>query len=153
MGRGNIDACAAARDQEPVTRAHFERTRPQIRGESARDLTDQWSEILGGTDRATMTGPLASYLSASIDFALGKGIDGVVDDARAVFGDWGFELGAIRRPVLIVHGDDDRFVPVAHGRWIASQVPSAEKWIGGDDGHLSLLLRAGEVHGWLAAKR
>ena len=63
---------------------------------------------------------------------------------------WGFDVGDIARPTLIVHGSDDRFVPVSHGEWLAAHIPGAEAWIDDVNGHLTLLQnRVGEVHEWL----
>jgi pimeloyl-ACP methyl ester carboxylesterase len=53
-------------------------------------------------------------------------------------------------PVLIWHGEHDRFVPTSHGRWLAVRVPGAEARISAEDGHLTLMAhRVGEVHDWL----
>ncbi len=63
---------------------------------------------------------------------------------------WGFDVGDIARPTLIVHGADDRFVPLSHGEWLAAHIPGAEAWIDDVNGHLTLLQnRVGEVHEWL----
>jgi pimeloyl-ACP methyl ester carboxylesterase len=52
--------------------------------------------------------------------------------------------------MLIVHGVQDRFVPVDHGRWLAGAIPGAEAWIDDHEGHLTLLVnRVGDVHDWL----
>ena len=57
---------------------------------------------------------------------------------------------AIDRPVLLVHGDDDRFVPVSHGRWLAERIPTVEARIDSGDGHLTLVeRRMREVNEWL----
>jgi pimeloyl-ACP methyl ester carboxylesterase len=54
-------------------------------------------------------------------------------------------------PVLVVHGRQDMFVPFGHGEWLAAHVPSAEAWLLGNDGHVTLMEnRMGEVHAWLA---
>ena len=52
--------------------------------------------------------------------------------------------------MLLVHGEDDRFVPVAHTRWLAERIPGVEMRIDAADGHLTLLeRRLREVHEWL----
>ena len=59
-------------------------------------------------------------------------------------------VAGIARPVLIVHGADDRFVPVSHGHWLADRMPGADAWIDDTNGHLTLLQsRVREVHEWL----
>jgi pimeloyl-ACP methyl ester carboxylesterase len=81
---------------------------------------------------------------------LERGVDGWLDDDVAFVQPWGFELDRIARPLLIVHGDDDLFVPVAHARWLARRIAGAETWIDAADGHLTLFeRRVREVNEWL----
>jgi pimeloyl-ACP methyl ester carboxylesterase len=62
----------------------------------------------------------------------------------------GFELGSIRTPVLLLHGRQDRFVPVGHGEWLAREIPGIEAKLSDEDGHLSLgQTHLAEVHEWL----
>ncbi len=53
------------------------------------------------------------------------GVGGSVDDTLAFVTDWGFDLTAIRVPVLVTYGDEDTSLPVAHGRFLARVVPHA----------------------------
>ena len=66
---------------------------------------------------------------------------------------WGFDLASIAVPTLVVHGEQDRFVPFAHGVWLAEHIPGAEAWLSADDGHLTVAFTAiGAVHEWLLAR-
>jgi pimeloyl-ACP methyl ester carboxylesterase len=52
--------------------------------------------------------------------------------------------------VLLLHGADDRFVPVSHGHWLAERIAGVEARITDADGHLTLMeLRLREVDEWL----
>jgi pimeloyl-ACP methyl ester carboxylesterase len=114
------------------------------------ELREVFETLLGEADRAVMTGELAGYLHAVTVRGLGKGVDGWVDDDLVFVAPWGFELGAITRPVLIVQGGDDRFVPKAHGEWLAAHVPGCEARIDDAHGHLTLFQNiVPEVHAWL----
>jgi pimeloyl-ACP methyl ester carboxylesterase len=58
--------------------------------------------------------------------ALRYGADGWIDDVLAFRKPWGFELGDITVPVLLWHGSEDQFSPVAHTQWLASRITNAE---------------------------
>jgi len=81
------------------------------------------------------------------------GDDGLIDDDVAFASPWGFELGAIRIPVLVVQGGDDRVIPAAHGEWMSRQIPTAEFWLRPRDGHVSVLDAAAVAMDWLANQR
>ena len=71
--------------------------------------------LLGDADRAVLAGELIEYMHANTIHALQTNADGWIDDNLAFVRHWGFDLAAITRPVLIVQGGDDRFVPRPHG--------------------------------------
>jgi pimeloyl-ACP methyl ester carboxylesterase len=65
----------------------------------------------------------------------------------------GFGPEDVRVPTLVVHGEDDRFVPVTHGRWLAERIPGAEARVLPGDAHLTLIeRRVPDVHAWLLAR-
>jgi pimeloyl-ACP methyl ester carboxylesterase len=80
--------------------------------------------------------------------ALEQGTDGLIDDAVASVGPWGFDPAAITASVLLVHGTADRVMPSAHREWLARRVGgSAELVLVKDAGHVSALL-AVRIFGW-----
>jgi pimeloyl-ACP methyl ester carboxylesterase len=92
----------------------------------------------------------AGWILQAGALGLREGVDGWVDDNLAFVQPWGFAPQSIERPVLLLHGADDRFVPVAHGRWLAARIPVVVPWIAAADGHLTLLeRRLHEVNEWL----
>jgi pimeloyl-ACP methyl ester carboxylesterase len=70
--------------------------------------------------------------------AVSSGIWGWHDDVRSEAREWDFDLGSIRVPVSVWHGLDDLLVAVAHGRWLADNVPGVRAHILQDEGHLSI---------------
>ena len=67
----------------------------------------------------------AEALARSLRRGVSSGIWGWLDDAVAHAADWGFSLSDIRVPVIVRHGDADRRVSIAQGRWLAEHIPGA----------------------------
>ncbi len=153
MGESNIVEFGAVREGEPSLRAFIEHEAVEMRGTDPAGLVTIFETLLGPADRAVLNVEFANELLQGIEHGLTDGIDGWLDDDFAFFRPWGFDLSAIERPVLLLHGADDRFVPIAHGRWLAERVPGVEARLTGDeDGHLTLIARrVREVHEWLLA--
>ncbi len=72
--------------------------------------------------------------------AVSRGYFGYLDDNLAQARDWGFRVADIRVPVVVRHGELDRLVPVAHGRWLADAIPGARAVFLEDAGHGSIAL-------------
>jgi pimeloyl-ACP methyl ester carboxylesterase len=112
---------------------------------TAETLVDEAGGLLTHVDRAALAGPFAEYLAASNRAAVSSGLWGWYDDDLAFARDWGFALEAVDAPVSVWHGRHDAMVPPAHGEWLAAHVPGARHRFLEDDGHLSLVLRLGQV--------
>jgi pimeloyl-ACP methyl ester carboxylesterase len=114
---------------------------------------DDLGSLISGPDAAALEAGFGAYWMGSIAEAFRPGVDGWVDDDLAFLRPFGFALEGIAVPLLVWHGRHDRFVPVAHGEWLARALPGAEVRIGRDDGHLTLVTeRIPEVHDWLLAR-
>jgi pimeloyl-ACP methyl ester carboxylesterase len=128
------------------------------RGEAIRTSTEEElirgvSTLLSATDRAAFTLDLAKFFQAQMREGLRSGSDGFRDDNLAEGKPWGFDLTAIRIPVQIWHGEHDRFVPLAHGAWLASHVPGAEPHLQPKEGHITLFDRGVlSAQEWLASR-
>jgi pimeloyl-ACP methyl ester carboxylesterase len=109
-------------------------------------------EMFTPKDHEALEGDWA-WLGAVAGKALnGGGIGGMVDDDVAYTTPWGFEPSEVGARTLLLHGDRDRVVPVAHARWLAARLPAAELRITPGDGHVSVLATAGrQALRWLAS--
>ena len=85
-----------------------------------------------------LTGRYAEHSAQGMRGAIAHGYWGWFDDDLAFVRDWGFDLDAIEVPVTTWQGRQDRFVPLAHGEWLAANVPGAKARLLDDHGHLSL---------------
>ena len=69
-----------------------------------------------------------------------QGAVGVADDVLSyATDDWGFDLGAVLAPVLLVYGASDPAVPSAHGRWYRKQLQHATLSVEPAAGHLAII--------------
>jgi pimeloyl-ACP methyl ester carboxylesterase len=106
--------------------------------------------LLSPVDAAVLSGELGDYLVEQEHLGLAPGYTGWWDDGVALLTPWGFELETIKTPVLLLQGRHDKFVPFAHGEWLAGQIPSVEPRLSEDDGHLTLMTdRLDDVQAWL----
>lgn len=152
MGDENHVEFGHAAAGEEQLRTYLAAEAQEILAAGSDQLVAVMETLLGPEDRAVLSGAFAEYLLRADRHALADGVDGWVDDDLAFLAPWGFELRSIDRPVLLLHGDDDRFVPVAHGRWLADHIPGVEARIDAADGHLTLIeRRLREVNEWLLA--
>ena len=150
MGEANhVEFGAALEGAEPL-RALLEPQAEELRTTGEAAFQELFASLLSPVDRAVLTGELAAYMYRCDLAGLERGIDGWVDDDLAFVEPWGFRVEDIRVPTLVWHGQEDRFVPVAHGRRLAERIPGAEARISAADGHLTLIeRRVPEVHAWL----
>ena len=119
---------------------------PELRSVAGPDLLDAFGDLVSEADAAVLTGEYAEFAAAGIRDSISAGTAGWFDDDLAFVGDWGFDPGSISVPVTIWQGLEDRFVPAAHGRWLAAHVAGGEARLLEGHGHLSLALgRFGEI--------
>jgi pimeloyl-ACP methyl ester carboxylesterase len=150
MGELNVQDISLMLEDPVEARAKCERDRVEMLTLTVPELMEFLKTLLAPVDAAALTRELGQYLIDSTHSGLGTGSDGWWDDELAMLQPWGFELGAIRTPVLLLHGRHDRFVPFSHGEWLAGIIPEVEAKLTDDDGHLTLTTRhLDEVHGWL----
>jgi pimeloyl-ACP methyl ester carboxylesterase len=150
MGEENHVEFGKVLEGDTALRAYLEQEAVAMVGAEADELVQVLETLLGAEDRSVLNGAFAEYFVESSRHALAPGVDGWFDDDLAFLHPWGFEVSSINRPVLLLHGEDDRFVPVSHGRWLAERIAGVEARIDAHDGHLTLIeRRMREVNDWL----
>lgn len=123
--------------------------RAAAQGRAAREaLPDVEDEDFGFTtgDEEALGGRWSWFIDV-VRPALGA--PGAVDDDLAATAPWGFDPAAIGVPALLLHGDADRVVPSAHGRWLAANIPGAALRETPGDGHITVMDHAADALAWL----
>ena len=79
-----------------------------------------------GVDRRALEQPgMREVFLAGYAEAFRRGSRGVAQDLRVLTQPWGFQLGSIKVPASIHHGDADTTVPPEHARLLADAIPGA----------------------------
>jgi pimeloyl-ACP methyl ester carboxylesterase len=148
MGQTNINEFSAAASGAEALEDYLRPTnRESI---TAEGLMEGMRSLLSDVDAAVLTGELGTFLAESMNDAARQGTIGWRDDDLAFVAPWGFSVDDTRVPVQLWHGEQDRFVPFAHGEWLAAHIRGVEAQLHAEDGHLTLMQqRIPEVHAWL----
>jgi pimeloyl-ACP methyl ester carboxylesterase len=117
----------------------------------ANQLYASWLSVNQADAEALRNKAYANYLLYGL-FASVRNPYGGVDDDVAFTKPWGFNLKQIKIPVLVMQGETDPIVPIAHGKWLAANIPQAEAKFYPEDGHLSMVRHIPEVHDWLLSQ-
>jgi pimeloyl-ACP methyl ester carboxylesterase len=150
MGELNVEDIKLELSDPAAARAKCEQDRLEMLSQTAAEMMEGMRSLLSPVDAAEMSGELGQYFVDCTDSGLRHSSDGWWDDNVALISAWGFDLGDIRTPVLLLQGGQDQFVPFGHGEWLAGAIPGVEARLTEEDGHLTLVARhLGEVHAWL----
>ena len=151
MGDENIREFDLVLAGEEALAPAVERDRTGLLQTTPETLRSGFETLLGAADRAALTGELAAFLHAQMSRGVRSSGDGWVDDDLAfVHQPWGFDVTELTKPVLVVQGADDHFVPKQHGDWLAANVAGAEARLEPNEGHLTLMeTYVPTVHEWL----
>jgi pimeloyl-ACP methyl ester carboxylesterase len=77
------------------------------------------------------------------------GPSGLIADDLSFAKPWGFDVRDVTAPALVVQGGDDHVIPVAHGEWLARNLPESELWLRPRDGHIAILPEVPLAMRWL----
>jgi pimeloyl-ACP methyl ester carboxylesterase len=150
MGEMNVEDTKLELEDPSAARAKCEQDRKKMLALEPDQLLEYMKTLLSPADAAVLTGAFAEWMIDAHRSGLAPGSDGWWDDSVAFLEPWGFELTSIQTPVLLRHGRQDRFVPYAHGEWLARHIPGVQAELTDDDGHLTQVMRHIEhVYAWL----
>jgi pimeloyl-ACP methyl ester carboxylesterase len=152
MGEGNVKEFGLILEGREKLEPFLRAERDALLAAGREGLAEGMRTLLSPVDAAAFTGETAEFLFESLRVGSAERIDGWLDDDLAFVKPWGCSVEQISVPVLLWQGAEDRFVPLAHGEWLASRIPACQAHLSPEDGHITLLVRrVGEVHEWLAA--
>ena len=145
MGEENVAEIDALRAGDHALEEFLKDEAAKMRAATSADIAAMLGDIVSDADRDVIIGEYADYLAEQCVESVASGLWGWFDDDLALFRDWGFELDQIGVPLAIWHGAEDRFVPVAHGRWVAERTGARAELRAGA-GHLSIAISSyGEI--------
>jgi pimeloyl-ACP methyl ester carboxylesterase len=150
MGDSNVESFDAILAGEETHRAQLERDLADMLAATPDTLVDYLLTLLGPADKAVLDEDLAAFMIEDSRAAILPSSDGWFDDDLVLMKPWGFDLASISVPTLYRHGEQDKFVPFAHGVWLAGHIPGVESRLTAEDGHLTIVTRRyDEVQSWL----
>jgi pimeloyl-ACP methyl ester carboxylesterase len=149
MTESNVREYTAAASAPEVLTARLVETAAQIKANPASHVAGLRPEMPAADRRVVSDVGIRALLAQNFAEALRDSADGWIDDALAFCAPWGFNLADIKVPVLLWHGENDVFSPVAHARWLADQIPHAIMFIRPDTAHFAALEVMPDVLSWL----
>jgi pimeloyl-ACP methyl ester carboxylesterase len=109
-------------------------------------VVSAFADLLSPRDSQLMQDQrLAAAFADTLREGLRAGTSGGGWDNVSWVGEWDVDLGAIRCPVLLWYGSEDRFGPPAHGQWLSQNVPDARLVMREGEGHLGVFDHLGEM--------
>ena len=138
MGQDNVDEFSAALAGGETLEPAVQKWATELRNVQGLDVAASLRTLVSDVDKRSLTGEFADMLAESFRRGVSSGIAGWCDDDLAFVRPWGFDLGAIQRPVAVWQGGQDRMVPFAHGGWLVQHIRTAQVHLYPDEGHLSL---------------
>jgi len=106
-------------------------------------------EMFTPEDTEMLAGPWR-WFNHVVELGTANGMGGFIDDNLAAMRPWGFDIGDVGVPTLIMHGTEDRVVPASHARWLGRHIPGAQLRLREGAGHLSVMSGAEDALSWIA---
>jgi pimeloyl-ACP methyl ester carboxylesterase len=139
---------SAATDPEQLA-ATLIATAANIRADPTSHVATLAPEMPEADRRVVADAGIRAKLAKNFAVALRDSADGWIDDALAFTSPWDFDVSTISVPVLLWHGEKDVFSPVAHTRWLAERIPTADRLIFPGKAHFDALEVVPDMLSWL----
>jgi pimeloyl-ACP methyl ester carboxylesterase len=149
MTRSNVEEYAKVDASPAAIRAELAERAGRLRDDPESLLRFLRPELTGSDLRVVEDVSIRTQLTDTYAEAMRGGGQGWIDDVLALRQPWGFELSAIKPPVLLWHGADDRFSPVQHTRWLAAQIPGSTLRVQNDAAHFTAIKILPDVLAWI----
>jgi pimeloyl-ACP methyl ester carboxylesterase len=149
MSDSNIEKLSWASSKPEVLTAAMVRSAAEIRTSPASHVTTVGLELPESDQRLMADVELRALLTRNYAEALRGSADGWIDDLLAFCSPWGFEPADIKVPVLVWHGQDDVFSPVAHSRWLTDRIPNASMVLQPNAAHFAAFEAMPDVLAWV----
>ena len=149
MTDSNVAGYTAASTDPESLATQLIRAATEIKANPSGHVEAFYRELSEPDRRVVADASIRTLLARTFAEALRTSADGWIDDALAFCTPWGFDLSGIEVPVLLWHGEDDVFSPVAHTRWLAQHIPGAVTVVHPGAAHFDALRVAPDVLAWL----
>jgi pimeloyl-ACP methyl ester carboxylesterase len=149
MASSNVEEYQAAASGQAEALSSLE-ARAQRTRANPESLLETLGPDLTDTDRRVVDDiAIRRQLTEAYEEALRYGVDGWIDDVLALRKPWGFDLAAIKQPVLLWHGAQDAFSPVGHAYWLAEQITSSVIEVASQTAHFGAVEILPKALAWL----
>ena len=153
MANSNVDAYTTAASDPEALGMRLMQAAATIKADPASHIAVLTPEMPEEDRRIVADKNVRSLLAQNFFEGVRHSADGWIDDVLAFCSPWGFDVADISVPVYLWHGGRDVFSPVAHTRWLANRIPSAETKYPPDRSHFGALEVVPEVLSWLSAQQ
>jgi pimeloyl-ACP methyl ester carboxylesterase len=138
MGEENHIEFGAAVAGTETLEAWMQENAPGTANVTGDQLIEALGGLIGDADKKSLTPAVADEVASEFRHALEVSYYGWMDDDLEFVQPWGFDITKIKKPVELWQGDEDFMVPHAHGKWLASKIPTAKLIFEPGEGHISL---------------
>ena len=155
MNRQNVQEYGAADVDAQALLTNLTSRAEQAQRDPRRVIDLVESELSEPDERVVGDVVLRRLLLGTYAEALRQGAAGWIDDVLAFRKPWKIALSNITSRVRLWHGEDDRFSPVDHTRWLSHHIPQAqvEVQIQSGIGHFGAVEVLPEILSWVADGR